>query len=65
MIDSNNLEVGGASCQVQQGELNLSVPIGINVEAPKHPLMGSIPDCLCDHRAGDVTSVLMLEQFSQ
>ena len=65
MIDPDNLEVSGASCQVQQGELNLSVPIGINVKAPKHPLMGSIPDCLSDQGASDVTSALMLEQFSE
>ena len=65
MIDSDDLKVSGAPRQVEQRELNLSVPVGVNVEASEHALMGSVPDWLSDHRAGDLTSVFMLEQLSQ
>ncbi len=44
MIDSDNLEVSRAPRQVEQRELNLSVPVGVNVEASEHALMGSVPD---------------------
>ena len=65
VINFDNLEVSWAPRQVEQRELNLSVPVGVNVEASEHTLMGSIPDGLRDHRACDVTSVLMLQQLSQ
>ena len=44
MIDSDDLKVSGAPRQVEQRELNLSVPVGVNVEASEHALMGSVPD---------------------
>ena len=65
MIDFDNLEVSWAPRQVEQRELDLPVPVGVNIEASEHSLVGSIPDGLCNHGACDVTSVLMLQQLSQ